>query len=163
MAFFDAAPFYSTSPAHPAATDPAESTSLHAPLRFRGIPDTLASHHLEASECCLIHYDNPLDKGVYLNPHVRVGYNPAAYQAVNPPGAWPSFSEKYRGVWWNRLFRLQLAYQLRIEHFEVTRRLSAWGAEQTSQPTELSTIGERGAPCLINEMQVLAENGWAHV
>src|SRR5438270_8111059 len=28
------------------------------PLSFRGIPDSLAIHHLEGSECCLIHADN---------------------------------------------------------------------------------------------------------
>lgn len=44
-------------------------------LTFRGIPDDLASLHLEGSECCLIHADNPLShsKGVFLNPNVRVG------------------------------------------------------------------------------------------
>jgi len=63
MVAFNAAPFYS-SPA----------------LQFRGLPDTPAAHHLEASECCLIHMDNPLSaqKGVYLNTNVRVGYNPKA-------------------------------------------------------------------------------------
>lgn len=35
---FDAAPFYS-----------------NEPLRFRGIADSLAAYHIEASECCLIH------------------------------------------------------------------------------------------------------------
>ena len=43
------------------------------PLSFRGIPDSLAVHHLEGSECCLIHADNELStvKGVWLNPNVR--------------------------------------------------------------------------------------------
>ncbi|EAQ87609.1 hypothetical protein CHGG_04228 [Chaetomium globosum CBS 148.51] len=59
-------------------------------LRFRGIPDSLAALHLEASECCLIHADNPgsRTRGVYVNPAVRVGYNRLAYDAVhnNPTG-----------------------------------------------------------------------------
>ncbi|KAL8996568.1 MAG: hypothetical protein Q9169_003963 [Polycauliona sp. 2 TL-2023] len=44
------------------------------PLRFRGIPDSLAQYHLEGSECCLIHYDNPLsaENGVYINPEVHL-------------------------------------------------------------------------------------------
>ncbi|BAE60536.1 unnamed protein product [Aspergillus oryzae RIB40] len=50
----DAAPFYQ-----------------HPPLKFRGISDSLAKSHLEGSECCLIHADNPLsrEKGVWLNPN----------------------------------------------------------------------------------------------
>lgn len=37
----------------------------------------MAAHHLEASECCLIHADNVLTKmkGVWINPNVRVGYD----------------------------------------------------------------------------------------
>ncbi|SPQ25522.1 32d47f56-b61b-4914-af33-11debf7c489f [Thermothielavioides terrestris] len=53
-------------------------------LRFRGLPDSLAAAHLEASECCLIHADNPASRsrGVFLNPAVRVGYSRAAYDRV---------------------------------------------------------------------------------
>ncbi|KAI9877771.1 MAG: hypothetical protein M1830_000498 [Pleopsidium flavum] len=59
MVVFDATPFYGNSDA----------------LLFRGIPDSLAEYHLEASECCLIHADNPLTarRGVWLNSNVRVG------------------------------------------------------------------------------------------
>ena len=38
LAIFDSSPFNAASP-----------------LRFRGIADSLATHHLEGSECCLIH------------------------------------------------------------------------------------------------------------
>lgn len=50
-----------------------DSTS---PFRFRGVPDTLAHHHIEGSECCIIHADNRLSQhqGVWINPNVRVGY-----------------------------------------------------------------------------------------
>ncbi|EGS21769.1 uncharacterized protein CTHT_0036360 [Thermochaetoides thermophila DSM 1495] len=56
-------------------------------LKFRGIDDSLAVYHLEGSECCLIHADNPASrtKGVFLNPAVRVGYNRKAYETVHPP------------------------------------------------------------------------------
>ncbi|KAJ4396833.1 hypothetical protein N0V93_001055 [Gnomoniopsis smithogilvyi] len=58
MVLFDAAPFYG-----------------EEPLRFRAIPDSLADFHLEGSECCLIHADNPLSaresSGVWLNPNRR--------------------------------------------------------------------------------------------
>ncbi|RFU33789.1 hypothetical protein B7463_g2534, partial [Scytalidium lignicola] len=64
----------------------AEPFYHNPPLRFRGIPDSLATHHLEGSECCLIHADNDLSarKGVWLNPNVRVSYNAEADEVVNP-------------------------------------------------------------------------------
>jgi hypothetical protein len=57
------------------------------PLRFRGLPDSLAASHLEASECCLIHADNPLStsKPILLNSLVKVGYNGSAYDASPSP------------------------------------------------------------------------------
>jgi hypothetical protein len=65
---FDASPFYNPDP-----------------LRFRGIPDSLALHHLEGSECCLIHADNPqsASKGLWLNPNVRIGYDANAYSTIH--------------------------------------------------------------------------------
>ncbi|EFY90951.1 polysaccharide export protein (CAP59) [Metarhizium acridum CQMa 102] len=52
---------------------PAEPFVSSTKLRFRGVPDSLANYHLEGSECCLIHADNPLSRtlGVYLNPKVK--------------------------------------------------------------------------------------------
>ncbi|OAQ97990.1 hypothetical protein LLEC1_03544 [Akanthomyces lecanii] len=76
---------------------PADPFVSPTKLRFRGIPDSLALQHLEGSECCLIHADNPLSK-----------------------------------------------------------TLGAWQKEDSARH-------EPGVFCLINEMQVLAENGWAHV
>jgi hypothetical protein len=69
MAVFQAGPFYTDSP-----------------IRLRGIPNSLAAHHLEGSERCLIHIDNELraKKGVWMNPNVRVAYNMEAYKAVHP-------------------------------------------------------------------------------
>lgn len=130
------------------------------PLRFRGTPDSLAALHLEGSECCLIHTDNPLSesKGVWLNPNVRVGYNPRAYDMVNTGGVrangWVGTASMLHGGWENRLLRW-----LTIEWFEestVRRRIKAWQAAGNERV-------ETGAACLINEMQVLVVNGWAHV
>ncbi|KAI4237821.1 MAG: hypothetical protein L6R40_005846 [Gallowayella cf. fulva] len=87
------------------------------PLKFRGIPDSLAQYHVEASECCIIHYDNPLTSrnGVYINPAVRVAYSAKAYAAVSSSDTanakaldWPTSSElrwghwKSRWLWWAR-------------------------------------------------------------
>lgn len=138
----DAAPFYNQA----------------RPLSFRGIPEDLARMHLEASECCLIHADNPLSasKGVWVNPRVRVGYSGAAYEAVNPPHGQPWLSSWaiIYGSWQNRLLRwfTSPSFKDRV----VAQRLAAW---QKQSPENV----EHGAFCLVDEMQVLVGNGWAHV
>jgi hypothetical protein len=148
--FMEAAPFYA-----------------NFPLRFRGIPDSLAKHHLEASECCLIHADNPLSltQGVWLNPNVRVGYNGPAYEAVNPArGSWLSSSEIFVGLWKARIWRwVTTTY---FKDSVVDRRLRAWEKESNTRYWENKPNPrhyEPGRHCLINEMQVLVANGWAHV
>lgn len=125
-------------------------------LSFRGIEDSLATYHLEGSECCLVHADNPLtaSKGLWTNPNVRVGYSAQAYENVHSSDPWPSMAGAWVGSWRNRLMRW-----LSGEYFKrrtVDARLKEWGAAQESR-------FEPGRQCLINEMQVLVENGWAHV
>ena len=125
-------------------------------LTFRGIADSLAATHVEGSECCLIHTDNPLSqtKGVWLNPRVRVGYSGEAYDAVNAKSPWLSDFEILRGSWENRLSRWFTTtwFKTRI----VNCRLSAWRKQDPAHE-------EIGTSCLINEMQVLVANGWAHL
>ncbi|PCD45557.1 hypothetical protein AU210_000990 [Fusarium oxysporum f. sp. radicis-cucumerinum] len=133
---------------------PVEPFTSSSKLRFRGIPDSLAEHHLEGCECCLIHADNPLSKtrGVYLNPHVRVGYNLRAYQALHPEqGAWVSTWQIFSGLWTNRIMRWVSSP---FDAWVVRRRVAEWEKLGGREPGEF---------CLINEMQVLVERGWAHV
>jgi hypothetical protein len=127
-----------------------------SPLRFRGIPDSLAEYHLEGSECCLIHADNPLSvqKGVYLNPLVRVGYNGAAYTAVHPMTRWLSAWRILRGLWINRLRRFGVTTWLKEQ--VVRSRVDRWRALSPGNT-------ERGELCIINEMQILHRYGWIHV
>jgi hypothetical protein len=130
------------------------------PLRFRGIPDSLAKYHLEASECCLIHVDNPLTAahGVWMNPHVRVAYTPAAYDAVAGGAGgrlWPTWADRLRGVWRNRFVRWTTSTWARRQR--VMARVAKWQAEDAARHHE------PGLNCLVNEMQVLVANGWAHV
>jgi hypothetical protein len=142
----DAAPFYAES----------------KPLRFRGISDSLAASHLEGSECCLIHTDNPLSaaRGVWLNPNVRVGYNSQAYDLVNPQdgggkaNAWVGIATVLHGSWENRVLRWLTTTW--FEDSTVGRRVGKWRAGGSGRE-------ESGVACLINEMQVLVANGWAHV
>jgi hypothetical protein len=132
------------------------------PLRFRGVSDTLAEQHLEGSECCLIHTDNPISasKGVWLNPSVRVGYSAQAYNAVNPGGqkanAWVGAASAVHGSWENRILRWLTTTW--FEEATVRNRIRKWRKSATHESRE-----ETGAACLINEMQVLVSNGWAHV
>ncbi|KAL2022899.1 hypothetical protein VTK56DRAFT_4430 [Thermocarpiscus australiensis] len=127
-------------------------------LKFRGIADSLAAFHLEGSECCLVHADNPASrtKGVFLNPAVRVGYSRKAYDAVHPQegSSWLSLSQIWLGLWKNRLARWFTTPWFK-EH-RVHRRVERW--EHAAEGRE-----EKGEVCLINEMQVLVHNGWAHL
>ena len=126
------------------------------PLHFRAIPDSLAAWHLEGSECCLIHTDNPLRvvKRTYVNPEVRVGYNGEAYDVVHPQGLLLSSWQVFKALWENRIRRWTTSPWLK--EWEVSRRVARW--RSVSKENE-----EAGEICLINEMQVLVKNGWAHV
>ncbi|KAF1988232.1 glycosyltransferase family 69 protein [Aulographum hederae CBS 113979] len=149
MTVFDAAPFY-------------DKGYTSRPLRFRGIPDSLAAYHLEGSECCLIHADNPLtpQKGVWMNPNVRVGYNAIAYDTVNPPTPyWIGTWGRVWGLWDNRFARTTGSLRRALEHFVVGRRLRSWRAEKTVPLGKMRPREEKGVHCLINEMQVLVANG----
>lgn len=137
----DATPFYDT----------------FEPLRFRAIPDSLAKFHLEGSECCLIHADNPLSpsKGIWPNPSVRVGYNGPAYDVVHNECGGVSPYSVFTGLWTNRL-RHWLTPTWTQSHI-VARRPRAWAANDPDLNLEQGTF------CLINEMQVLDTRGWLHV
>jgi len=140
LVIFDSAPFYSG-------------------LEFRGIDDSLAQKHVEASECCLIHSDNVLSgeegKGVWINPNVRVAYNPEANGKVNGEGEWPTSYGKVGGVWANR-WHLTTGWYLRWkEKWVVDRAVKRWADEEGGR--------EEGKWCLADSMQVLVDNGWAHI
>lgn len=142
----------------PVAMDAAPFYDESEPLRFRGVPDTLAERHVEGSECCLIHADNSLSpkKGVFINPAVRVGYTPEAYETVHTFGSsqWVSPASIAAGLWKNR-FKRWLGTSF-FKEGVVRRRVNAW--ERTA-PGRKSI----GTFCLIDEMQVMFENGWQHV
>ncbi|KAF1913680.1 cryptococcal mannosyltransferase 1-domain-containing protein [Ampelomyces quisqualis] len=125
------------------------------PLRFRGLPDSLAASHLEASECCLIHADNPLStsRPILLNPNVKVGYNRSAYDAVHSKDAIMSPFQIYRAMWENRMRRwLSMSW---LRDANIQKSITAW--------TKVTGESERGGFCAINEMQIIMERGWKHV
>lgn len=143
---------------HAVAMPASAFTGIRA-LQFRGIADTLAASHLEGSECCLIHADNPASRarGVFVNPAVRVGYSRGAYDAVHRGsggGSWLSLSEIWLGLWRNRLARWFTTPWFKERR--VRWRVEAWRRAAPGRE-------EKGLFCLINEMQVLVHNGWAHV
>ncbi|RSL44406.1 hypothetical protein CEP53_011238 [Fusarium sp. AF-6] len=125
-------------------------------LTFRAIDDSLAANHLEGSECCLIHADNPESetRGVYLNPNVRVGYDRRAYELVHSSGSWLTHTQILYGLWKNRLAR-----------WFTTPWFKEWWVRGLERALQRQNPGhsENGMMCVINEMQVLVHNGWAHV
>ena len=134
----DAAPFY------------------HDTLAFRAIPDSLAGAHLEGSECCLIHIDNPLSAtaGVWLNPNVRVAYSVDVYDTVNHHGPFPSRSEALRNNVKNWVLRHCSTPW--FERLLVSWKVSKWRSKSVANKDD-------GEICIIDEMQVVVANGWAHV
>lgn len=135
---------------------PAEPFISSQPLRFRGIPDSLASYHLEGSECCLIHMDNPIShqKQTYVNPHVLVGYSSEAYIAAHPQGLLLSPWQIFIALWENRIRRWATSQLLK--KWRVQKHVKKW-------KTINADYKERDETCIINEMQVLVEGGWNHV
>ncbi|KAI0385914.1 glycosyltransferase family 69 protein [Hypomontagnella monticulosa] len=141
---FDSAPFYS-----------------NPPLKFRGIDDTLADLHLEGSECCLIHADNYLtsEKGVWLNPNVRVAYGVKAYDNIRVD-RFPNPFWTVVGAWVNRINSWHVGVQTRLENRVVRGRVEQW---QLEAPDGDLPRYEPGEACLINEMQIMWSNGWKHL
>ncbi|KAI8723657.1 hypothetical protein NCS52_00222100 [Fusarium sp. LHS14.1] len=135
---------------------PAASFVGDQELAFRAIDDSLAAKHLEGSECCHIHADNPESetRGVYLNPNVRVGYDRRAYELVHSGRSWLTNSQILYGLWKNRLAR-----------WFTTPWFKEWWVRSLERAWQRQNPGrsENGMMCVINEMQVLVHNGWAHV
>ncbi|KAI9171510.1 glycosyltransferase family protein [Paramyrothecium foliicola] len=145
---FQAAPFYA---------DP--------PLRFRSVADDLARRHIEGSERCLIHADNPLSasQGVWLNPSVRV--TPGRNSKVARPGRsldrYPSWTGTLVGSWANRLARWTGAGQALLKSEGVVQsRVRDWLAE--AHDADIQQV-ETDLPCLVSDMQVVRPDGWAKV
>lgn len=134
---------------------PIEPFLGHSPLRFRAIPDSLATSHVEASECCLIHADNPLSssKGIFVNPNVKVGYSGSAYDAMHTPNAVMSPVQIFISTWESRILRWFTTPILK--DWIVHRRVKKW-SEATKHKPEAEF-------CLVNEMQVIFERGWKHM
>lgn len=169
MIAFDALPFYgSTGQAgQPEQTSDVDLGREARPLMFRGIDDSLAEMHLEASECCLIHADNPLsgadstdsNYGVWLNPNVRVAYSVPVYNKVRRD-VFPGAGAAVLGMWAHRWDRIMGQVQYLLEAQAVVRRLRQW---RVATPEGQPERSEAGVACLINEMQIMWQNGWKHL
>lgn len=150
MVAMDAAPFYDG-------------------VRFRALPDSLASKHLEASECCLVHVDmnatyaahGERGRGIYVNPAVRVGYTVEAYNTTHfgPAENFVSSTQYVTGVWLNR-FRRTFAPKVTPATKDVKRKMQQWVKEGENS---LEKREENGELCVINEQHILIWNGWKHV
>lgn len=159
----DAAPYYNQ------ITTRDGRSYAKAGLRFRGVPDSLAEKHLEASECCLIHADllasGTVHKGIYINPAVRVGYTREAYELTHV-GLEKGFVSRFQyitGVWKNRLARYKsdgISSSAGQNMAEIYRRIRQWDQEGANIGEKRSEVG---GYCTIDEMHILIWNGWKHV
>jgi hypothetical protein len=143
-----------------------DSAPFYEGLRFRALSDSLASKHLEASECCLIHTDmnvtNPgAGQRIYVNPSVRVGYTVDAYNTTHsgPDENFVSATQYITGVWTNRLRRTVLPRETKSMK-NVERKMARWVKEGENS---LERREENGAICAIDEQHILIWNGWKHV
>ncbi|EPE08227.1 polysaccharide export protein [Ophiostoma piceae UAMH 11346] len=175
MIAFDAQPFYDKKKQQGSKQGSKQGMKTADPLLFRGVEDSLAEFHLEGSECCLIHADNPLSRfgdaipesgsenenvGVWLNPNVRVAYSAPVYEQVRRASLFPGAFSAVRGIWANRWERARSSIQFMLESQTVLNRLRRWRSET---PEGAPPRSEPGAVCLINEMQIMWQNGWKHL
>lgn len=128
------------------------------PLRFRAVPDSLAQLHVEASECCLIHADNPVSesKGVWLNPTVRVGYTPQQYEKAQKIEENLTHFKIFRSLWYIRIWEWAMLPFSSPKDWVVKPRFRAWRNSSSGQD-------EPGLFCLIDEMQVLTSSSWTYI
>jgi hypothetical protein len=133
-------------------------------LTFRGIPDSLASKHLEGSECCLIHADLnatvPHHSGIYVNPAARVGYTPLAYELTHfgVEETFISATQYVLAMYLHRLNQIRTP-SARKQMSVVTKRVGKW---REYEENSLEKREENGEMCLIDEMHLLIWNGWKH-
>lgn len=143
-----------------------DTAPFYEGLRFRALPDSLASKHLEASECCLIHTDmmammGSAARGIYVNPAVRVGYTVNAYNLTHSglDHNFVSGTQYVTGVWLNRIKRNILS-RVTSATQDVGRKMERWKKEGSSS---LEKRDESGEMCIIDEQHILIWNGWKHV
>ncbi|KEF54141.1 uncharacterized protein A1O9_09936 [Exophiala aquamarina CBS 119918] len=143
-----------------------DTAPFYEGLRFRALPDSLATKHLEASECCLIHADmmammGTAARGIYVNPSVRVGYTVNAYNLTHTPPDqnFVSGTQYVTGVWLNRIKR-NLLSRVTAASKGVARKMDRWRKEADSS---LEKRDENGDICVIDEQHILIWNGWKHV
>ena len=161
----DAAPYYDQI----RSTTKGSARQQETGLRFRGVPDSLALHHLEASECCLIHADlvasGYAHKGIFLNPAVRSGYTTQAYHLTHsgPEKGFVSAWQYVTGVWKSRFTSWKtdgISSSAGQDMAEIYRRIAEWTKEGAEKGEVRSEVG---GFCTIDEMHILIWNGWKHV
>ena len=138
------------------AFDAAPFTRTTSPLRFRATPDSLAKLHLDASECCLIHADNPITdinrSGVWVNPAVRVAYNMTPYE----------YQKNYANGWYEWSVGIPIRIGTNLIGLPWQKKVIKTRFQEWKNELDNVVRHEPGDFCLVDEMQVLADNGWRH-
>lgn len=134
LTVLDSAPFYGESP-----------------LEFRALDDRLAGSHIEASETCLLHADNPVSpKRVWMNPLVRVASSVRNYSTLK--AAFPSWSTAVTGSWVNRLSRVTSQFSLGSAQGDIRSRVQEWSHKVPKGNPERY---EPGVSCLRDDVQIV--------
>jgi hypothetical protein len=144
---------------------PAKPEKVSAPIRFRAEPEIF----FDACECCLLHADiqrvansaQPReDSGIYLNPFVRVAYDPVTL-------SWLTFTRRFERLYsiphWlvNTLARMPTYNPHRtVEEGEFFQE-EVWKADSTVTGGGFWQIENRtarnGLFCGVREMQILLQ------
>lgn len=164
MLAVDAAPYYDV------RVKKADGSSTPTPgLRFRGLPDSLAVMGLEASECCLIHADliarKQAQKGIFINPAARSGYERAAWDLTHlpPDDNFVSLYQYISGVYYMRLARWKIdgvSSSAGQNMRRIYEKIAGWADTGKALGETREEVGDY---CAIEEMHILIWNGWKHV
>lgn len=125
-------------------------------LRFRSIADDLAWYRVEASERCIVHYDNPLTatEGVWVNPRVRVAYDEKGLERLRgmPLSGWrrPKFILKGEET---------VARLKKGKDREVGRRVEEWGGEEVARDCLDGTVQVLGMETSGEEVEQVLVGG----
>ncbi|KAI6785606.1 glycosyltransferase family 69 protein [Emericellopsis cladophorae] len=129
------------------AMDAAPIYDDDASLAFRAIDDALADRRIEADETCLLQVDSAGDRGVWMNPGVRVTRTPEEYHRVKC-GRVP-WQSAVLGSWANRLGRW---FGAAAVDSDLRSRVQAWSR---GVPGGSPNRYEPGVHCLFDGTRVV--------
>lgn len=131
-----------------------DAAPFYEGLAFRAVDDRLADQHIEASERCLLHADNPLSasRGVFLNTGVRT----TRWGSIGQ-GHFPGWLSAVMGTWVSRINRWSEEERVAQQQDVVLSGVRAWAAERGEQGQDRK---EAATACLAEGLRVVRPRGW---